>query len=156
MTAHEQVLESMQGMAEKFSKAGVHLHMPPPSNTTLGTRYTDIDFGKMVEAEIKFDIKFCNPLLVFQGGFLCAAFDEVYGPLTYMASDRPVATVEMSTSFMRPFTEKDGYLTVRAELVAKTQSMLYLKAEAKNREGKLMASSTSHSLILSDQNLKLK
>ena len=156
MTTHEQVLESMRGMAEKFSQVGVNLHMPPPSNTTLGTRYTEIEFGKMLTAEIKFDTRFCNPMLVFQGGFLCAAFDEVFGPLTYMASDRPVATVEMSTTFLRPFTEKDASITVRGELVAKTRSMLYLKAEAKNKDGKLMACSTNHSLILNDQNLKPK
>ena len=95
MNAHEQVLKSMHEIAEKFSRVGVKLQMPPASNATLGTRYTDIDVGKMLAAEVKFDPKFSNPMHVVQGGFLCAIFDEVYGPLTYMATGRPVVTIEM-------------------------------------------------------------
>jgi len=69
-------------MAERFSQVGVKLQMPPASNCTLGTRYTDIDLGKMLAAEFKFDPKFSNPMTVLQGGFLCAIFDDVYGPLS--------------------------------------------------------------------------
>ena len=145
----------MAEMAEKFARLGVKLQMPPPSNLTLGTRYTDIEPGKMLTAEFKFDPKFGNPMQVFQGGFLCAAFDDVYGPLTYMACERPVVTIEMSTTYLRPFREKDEYITVRAEVVARSKSLLVLKAEAKNKNGKLIATSTSHSLITTDQQLSL-
>jgi len=155
MNVHEQVMKSMAEMAEKFARLGVKLQMPPPSNLTLGTRYTDIDLGKMLTAEFKFDPKFGNPMQVFQGGFLCAAFDDVYGPLTYMACERPVVTIEMSTTYLRPFREKDEYITVRAEVVARSKSLLVLKAEAKNKNGKLIATSTSHSLITTDQQLSL-
>jgi uncharacterized protein (TIGR00369 family) len=148
-------MKSMAEMAEKFARLGVKLQMPPPSNLTLGTRYTDIDLGKMLTAEFKFDPKFGNPMQVFQGGFLCAAFDDVYGPLTYMACERPVVTIEMSTTYLRPFREKDEYITVRAEVVARSKSLLVLKAEAKNKNGKLIATSTSHSLITTDQQLSL-
>jgi uncharacterized protein (TIGR00369 family) len=151
MTIHEQVMQSMLEMAAKYSKLGINLLMPPPSNAMLGTQYTAIDFGKMIEAEIKFDLKFANPISAFQGGFLCAALDEVYGPLTYMASGQPVATIEMSTTFIRPFTAKDETVIVRAELVAKSKSLLILKAEAKSKAGKLIATSTSHSLILNKE-----
>lgn len=82
MTAHEQVMKSMRDIAETFSKVGAKLQKPPLSNQILGTHYNDIDFGKMLAAEIKFDSKFSNPMHMLQGGFLCAAFDEVCGPLT--------------------------------------------------------------------------
>src|SRR6267143_4528644 len=156
MNVHEQVLKSMHEMAQKFAKAGITLQMPPASNLTLGTRYTEIDTGKMLAAEVRFDPKFTNPMHVFQGGFLCAIFDEVYGPLSYMASERPVVTIEMSTTFLRPFTERDEFVVVRAEVVAKSRSLLVLKAEARNKKGKLIATSTSHSLIATDENLKRK
>lgn len=155
INVHEQVMKSMQEMAEQFVQAGVNLLLPPPSNTTLDTKYTSLDFGKSISAEIKFDEKFCNPLGIFQGGFLCAIFDEAYGPLTYMASGRPVVTIEMSTTFLRPFTKKDEVISVHAELVAKTKTLLVLKAEAKTREGKLIATSSSHSLILSNEQLNV-
>lgn len=156
VTVHEQVMKNMQEMAEQFANSGVNLLMPPPSNATLGTTYTAIDFGKSISAEIRFNEKFCNPLGIFQGGFLCAIFDEVYGPLTYMASGRPVVTVEMSTTFLRPFTKKDEVISVRAELVAKTKTLLVLKAEAQTRDGKLVATSSNHSLILSNDQLKAR
>lgn len=154
MTVHEQVMKGMREMAEKFSHVGVMLDMPPPTNKILGTIYTEMDFGKMLAAEIKFDPKFSNPMHVFQGGFLCAAFDEVYGPLTYMASGRPVVTIEMSATFIRPFTEKDESITAKAEIVAQTKTLIVLKGEAKNKEGKLIAISTSHSLIITDAQLE--
>jgi acyl-coenzyme A thioesterase PaaI-like protein len=87
----------------------------------------------MLAAEVRFDSKFSNPMGVLQGGFLCAMFDEVYGPLTYMATGRPVVTIEMSTSFLRPFTERDEFVFVRAEVLARSRSLIVLKAEARNR-----------------------
>lgn len=156
MNAHEQVLKSMRDLAKKFSKVGIKLQMPPASNATLGTHYTDIDLGKMLAAEVKFDPKFTNPMQVYQGGFLCAIFDEVYGPLTYMAAERPVVTIEMSTTFLRPFTERDEFVIVRAEVVAQSRTLLVLKAEARNKKGKLIATSTAHAVIATDQALNRK
>ena len=156
MNVHDQVISSMREMAAKFAQAGVQLQLPPASNSTMGTRYTEIDVGKMLAAEFRFDPKFGNPMEVVQGGLLCAMFDEVYGPLSYMAAGRPVVTIEMSTTFLRPFTEKDESIVVRAEVVAQSRTLLVLKAEAKNNKGKLIATSTSHSLITSDQQLKMR
>ena len=156
MNVHDQVISSMREMAAKFPLAGLHLQLPPASNSTMGTRYTEMDLGKMLAAEFRFDPKFANPMQAVQGGLLCAMFDEVYGPLSYMAAGRPVVTIDMSTTFLRPFTEKDEFVVVRAEVVAQSRTLLVLKAEARNNKGKLIATSTSHSLITSDQQLKLR
>ena len=156
MSVHEQVMQSMQGMAEQFAASGIQLDLPPPSNKTMGTEYTEIDFGKSLAARFVFDPRFTNPLKMFQGGFLCAAFDEVFGPLTYMAAGQPVVTLEMSVSFVRPFTAKDESITIRAEVVSKTKSVLLLKAEARTKEGKLVATSGNHSMLISESNLKGK
>lgn len=147
MNVHEQVLQSMKDMAAKYSAAGVQLLMPPPSVETLGTIYTEIDFGKMLAAETKFDIKFANPMQVYQGGFLSAAFDDVCGPLTYMATGKPVVTIELSTTFVRPFTAKDEAIAIKAVVVSRSKNLLVLRAEAFSRSGKLIATFSSHSLI---------
>jgi uncharacterized protein (TIGR00369 family) len=147
MNVNDQVRASMREMAEKFRAAGVELALPPPSSDTLGTRYTAIDPGKMLEAEFAWNARFTNPLKIFQGGFLCAAFDEVFGPLTYMAAGKPALTIEMSTSFLRPFTEAVGTVRIRAEVVSQTKALLVLKAEARTPEGKLLATAGSHSMI---------
>ncbi len=153
MTVHDQVMNGMREMAALFSSVNISLEMPPQSNLTLGTTYVDIDFGKMLTARFKFDSRFMNPIGTFHGGFLSAAFDDTFGPLSYMAASRPVVTLELSTTFIRPFTAKDEYIDIRAELVSKSKSLLVMRAEAKTKEGKLIATSTTHSLILSDEQL---
>ncbi|RYZ78953.1 MAG: PaaI family thioesterase [Proteobacteria bacterium] len=155
MSAHDLVLKSMNEMAAKFSQAGHSLQMPPHSNSALGTQYIDLTMGTMLEARIPYDLRYTNPLLGYQGGFLCAALDDVYGPLTYMSAERPVVTIEMSTSFIRPFHAKDEFVTIKAEVVTKTKALIFLKAEVRSREGKLIATSTNHSMIIQEQNAGL-
>jgi len=154
MKAQELVQKHMEEMKRKFQESGIVLDLPPSSNLTLQTRYTDVDPGKMIMAEIPFDTKFANPIHVFQGGFLCAAFDEAFGPLSYMAAQRPVVAIEISTSFIRPFSPKDEFISIRAEVVSQTKSLMIMKAEAKSKAGKLIAISSNHALILSDEQMK--
>ncbi len=154
MNIDEQVKQNMQEMVEAFAKAGVELTLPPLSSITMGTRYKEIDIRKSLTIQIPFNEKYTNPLKMFQGGFISAAFDEAFGPLTYMAAQRPVVTLEMSTSFVRPFTAKDAYIEIKAEVVSQTKTILLLKAEAKSKSGKLIATASNHSLIVSDNNLK--
>ena len=154
MSSQSDVLKSMKEMESQFSHAGLKLQMPPHSNKTLGTEYIDMDFGKSLTAKIPFQEKFTNPMHMYQGGFLCAAFDDAYGPLTYMAAGQPVVTIEMSTSFIRPFTVKDEFIVIKAEVVSKTKTLIVLKAEAHSKAGKLIASSTNHSFVVSEQQMK--
>jgi uncharacterized protein (TIGR00369 family) len=153
MDVHEAVLQHMEQLREKFAAQGISLRLPPPSVEVLGTRYVEMDYRKMLAAEFRFDERFSNPIGSFQGGFLCAAFDEVYGPLTYIAAQRPVITIEMSTTFLRPFTERTGVMIINAEVVSRGKTLLVLKAEARSGEGKLIATSTNHSLIVADESL---
>jgi acyl-coenzyme A thioesterase PaaI-like protein len=153
MSVHDDVMKDMHDMARKFAEAGINLEMSPPSNSILNTHYTEVDFGKMLAAEFHFDPRFKNPIGTFQGGFLGGAFDEVFGPLTYMAAKRPAMTIEISTTFIRPFSEKTSPMTIRAEVVSRSQSLLILRAEARSPEGKLIATATSNAMITSDRHL---
>jgi uncharacterized protein (TIGR00369 family) len=139
MTPHDQMLALMNEMKRTLEQSGVQLRLPPRSHESMGVRFTHIDLGKMLTAEIPFHEEFSNPTGVMQGGFLCAAFDEVFGPLAYMAAGRPAATIEMSTSFLRPFQPKHKVLTVRAEVVSVSKSLLVLQAQATRPDGKLIA-----------------
>lgn len=154
MTAHEQVMKSMLEMKETFAAIGIALELPPPSNKTLGTVYTEIDFGKKLAAEIKHDHAFTNPLGMYQGGFLCAGLDDVYGPLSYMAAKKPVVTLDMNTSFVRPFVPKDVVAVFSAEVVSISKSVLFMRAEVRTQSGKLIATSTNTSMILSEEQQK--
>lgn len=154
MTAHEQVMKSMLEMKENFAALGITLELPPPSNKTLGTVYTEIDFGKKLAAEIKHDHAFTNPLGMYQGGFLCAGLDDVYGPLSYMAAKKPVVTLDMNTSFVRPFGPKDVLAVFSAEVVSISKSVMLMRAEVRTQTGKLIATSTNTSMILSEEQHK--
>lgn len=154
MKIHEQLMQQMQAMAQRFDELQIPLRLPPPSIQTLGTEYIAMTEGEMLTARVPFADKFTNPLGMFQGGFLCAAIDDVFGPLSYMIAQRPAVTLEMSTSYIRPFTKEDEYVEIIGELVSKTHSLLILKAEIRNKNGKLLAVSRMHSLILNDDKLE--
>jgi len=153
MTPHEEVMNSMREMAEKFAAYGVALEMPPQSNKSLGTLYVDIDFGKKLSAQIKHDPKFTNPMGVYQGGFLCAGLDDVYGPLSYMAALKPVVTLNMNTSFVRPFSANDQTAIFSAEVISISKSIILMRAEVRTQSQKLIATSTNTSMILSEAQL---
>jgi acyl-coenzyme A thioesterase PaaI-like protein len=80
---------------------------------------------------------------------LCAAFDEVFGPLSYMAARGPAVTIEMNTSFIRPIQGKHKVIIVRAEVLSKSRSLLLLEAKATQSDGKLIAISKVNCVILS-------
>ena len=154
MIVHEQIMKSMLEMKEKFSASGISLEMPPPSNKALGTIYTEVDFGKKLAAHIKYNFNFTNPMGMYQGGFLCAGLDDVYGPLSYMAALKPVVTLDMSTSFVRPFSAKDELAIFSAEVVSISKTVLLMRAEVRTQTGKLIATSTNTSMILSEDQHK--
>jgi acyl-coenzyme A thioesterase PaaI-like protein len=139
MTPHEQVLACMREMSVMVDRSGARLRLPPPSSKSMGTRYVGILSGKMLTAKISFNESFSNPTGVMQGGFLCAAFDEVFGPLSYMTAGRPVVTIEMSTSCLRPFHPLHKVLTVRADVVFLSRAILLMEAKATRPDGKLIA-----------------
>ena len=42
-----------------------------------------------------------NPVGVMQGGFIAAAFDNTFGPLSYLVAKRPMTTIDMSIQYIR-------------------------------------------------------
>ena len=148
MSVNEEFYKLMLEMAEQAKVSGLELDMPPNSIKTHKTVYTYFEPGKILCAEFSFDERFTNPLKVYQGGFLCAAFDDVFGPLTYMAAKKPAVTLQMNTTFIRPFIAKDKKMIIKAELISQTKSLLVMLAEAKTLEGKLIAIANNQSFIL--------
>lgn len=150
MSVNDDLYKLMLEMGEQFKKMGLELEMPPNSIKTHGAVYTYFEPGTVLCAEFSFDERFTNPMKMYQGGFLCAALDDVFGPLTYMAAKKPVVTVQMNTTFIRPFTAKDKKIVIKAEVVSQTKSLLVLQAEVKTMDGKLIAISNNQSFILAN------
>jgi len=88
-----------------------------------------------------------NPLHTMQGGFLVAAFDNVFGPLSYLAARVPCATLSLTTHFMRP-VELGDHLIVRANVIARGVQVLQMTGEAFNSKNKLVATASVTAIVI--------
>ncbi|MBM4162033.1 MAG: PaaI family thioesterase [Ignavibacteria bacterium] len=88
-----------------------------------------------------------NPLRKMQGGILSAAFDNTFGPLSYLAARCPCATLDLHTQFIRPVDAGDT-ITVTARVLSQGPDTLFLSAEAVNRRKKLVATCCANMIIL--------
>lgn len=92
--------------------------------------------------------KFLNLAGSMQGGFIVAAFDNTFGQLCYLVTDKvPIATIDISTTFHRPIL-KDDTLKIIARVQSQGNTTISLIGEAFNREGKLIASAMTNYMIL--------
>jgi len=90
-----------------------------------------------------------NPEGKMQGGFLTAAFDNVFGPLSYLAARSPCVTLDIHTQYFRGLTIGET-VTIVAEVIARGQSSVFMKAEAFNSSQKLVAVSSTNLLIVKE------
>lgn len=125
----------------------IELPQPPPCFTSMNARL--ISHKDDVELTIAFPVleTQLNPAGSMQGGVMCAAFDNVFGPLCYRASKTPASSmVHMNTSYHRPVFQGDE-LTITARVKTKGRRIVHMEAEACNRENKLVASAHCDYLI---------
>ncbi|MFI5361258.1 MAG: PaaI family thioesterase [Elusimicrobiota bacterium] len=127
------------------SQEGVEI--PPPFVGTLGMKVLDFS-SEFLEAEFPVDMKLANPLGAYLGGMTCALVDAACGPLSYLACGRPAVTTEFTMTFLRPVTKRDAALTVRAEVVSRSRTLIVMEASARNPRGKLVARARTTSFIL--------
>jgi acyl-coenzyme A thioesterase PaaI-like protein len=82
-----------------------------------------------------------------QGGFIVAAFDNVFGPLSYAAARCPCVTMNLTAQFIRPIVPGDR-LTITAKVVSRGNQVLYMTAEAFNLKSKLIATGSANAMIV--------
>lgn len=88
-----------------------------------------------------------NPMQMMQGGFLGAAFDNAFGPLSYLAARAPCATMNLSVQFIRPVEFRER-LTVHAKVASRGIQVLHMTAEAFNSKNKLVAAAVAGAAIM--------
>jgi len=87
-----------------------------------------------------------NPVRKMQGGYITAAFDNTFGPLSYVAARSVCSTIDIQTQFIRPVDEGD-FLTITARVVSRGSSTMHLSGEAYNAKGRLVATCTANMII---------
>lgn len=91
---------------------------------------------------------YLNPAGSMQGGYITAAFDNVFGPLSIMVTGKhAVTTLDINSSFHRPiYADDELIITAHAVYVGNTRINLF--AEALNREGQMIATATSNMMVI--------
>lgn len=139
--------------ADLLVQTGVEFQLPPPSQVELALEYLEIEPGKKMVAKLPFQQRFTNPIHTFQGGFLAAGIDDVFGPLSYMTAGRPCTTLSLNTTFLKAFTAKMSHVLIEVIVLQKTKSFIFMRAEVRSPEGDLLAHAESHVAILRDEQL---
>ncbi|WP_052085860.1 PaaI family thioesterase [Clostridium sp. HMP27] len=95
--------------------------------------------------------EYLNPDGRMQGGFITAAFDNTFGALCfYEVKDLALpATIDISTSYQRPIFMGDE-LIITVDIKSMGNTIVHMTGDARNREGKLVATSTTNIMLLKD------
>jgi uncharacterized protein (TIGR00369 family) len=120
---------------------------PPNCFTAMQAKFVEYDSRRTLAVTFPVLEESLNPLRTMQGGFIVAAFDNVFGPLSYLAARYPCITLNLNTQFIRPIAPGDQ-LTVRATVVSRNAQVLQMSSEAFNSRNRLVATASATASIV--------
>jgi uncharacterized protein (TIGR00369 family) len=123
-----------------------------PPNCFIAMKAEVVHYESRTALTVKFPVleESLNPLRSMQGGFIVAAFDNVFGPLSYAAARCPCVTMNVTAQFIRPILSGD-WLTITAKVVSRGNQILYMTAEAFNGKNKLIATGSANAMMLKSE-----
>jgi acyl-coenzyme A thioesterase PaaI-like protein len=154
MSVHEKWLKTLAHTKGVLNDQGIDIQLPPPSQLELQIEYLEVIPGQKIKGKVPFQKRFTNPIKTYQGGFLSAAMDDHFGPLSYITAERPCTTLSLNTTFLKAFTESMGHCYVEAEVLQKTKSFIFMRATVTSPTGEILAHGESHVSILRDDQLQ--
>ena len=136
------------GDPEKRTQLDQLLGEQPACFQSMQIEILDFNLGKDFTIVMPVRDEYLNPAQTMQGGIICAAFDNAFGPLCLMVSGTPKsAMVDMSTSFHRPLSAGEE-LTICAQVKSKGRRKVHMVADAFDSNRKLVATATATYMIL--------
>ncbi len=138
MSVHQQWLDSLPAFG------GGKLQLPPPSFLELKLEIKEMKPGEKLVSHLPFQERFTNPIGVYQGGYLAAGFDDVFGPLSYMTANGPCLTLSINTTFLKPFTREMGHCVISALVLKDSKNFIFMRGEARSPDGDLLAHAETH------------
>ena len=143
LTTEEEILGPLRERAE-----GPDLRIPPRSFEEMNAEIEHYDSeAQVLRVRIPVAARYENPTGAMQGGFLCAAFDNVLGPLSYLVAP-PSATTQLNVTFLRPVTPEHTHVEIEARFEERAGKQLQLSATAWTPNGKTAATCTATCRIL--------
>jgi len=125
------------------------VQVPPPCDLTLGLVCLNKDEPGVTVWQMTAEERFCNPVGMLQGGFLCAFVDSAMGASSITAArDRKIysANAEIKVSFLRP-VPMGSVLTCTATAISSGSRVNFVEADVHDQDGKLVARATSTYLL---------
>jgi uncharacterized protein (TIGR00369 family) len=91
---------------------------------------------------------YSNPRKAMQGGFISAAFDNTFGALVYLVTQKiEMATIDLCVNYHKPIFENDK-LEVVVYIKSLGKTIINLVGEAYDNEKNLIATATTNMIIL--------
>ena len=126
------------------------MEIPPPVVRELEGEFVSVVPGESIVARWPVLDRHLGPAGTLQGGIMAAMVDNTVGPLAYLTTDQLCVTVGLDLSFVRPVTRRDGHVEVRVEVLDATRRFLFLRADVRNPDGRLIASAQTELTVLED------
>jgi uncharacterized protein (TIGR00369 family) len=143
---HESLAVLEREIQELMRGAGAGSTFPP--NCFLVMKGEFLEYDSRTSLKVAFPVldESLNPLRTMQGGFITAAFDNTFGPLSYLAARCPCITLDLHSQFIRSVSAGDR-LTVIARVVSRSSTTMHLTATAFDANEKLVATSAANMII---------
>lgn len=132
---------------EQMKLAFPAAQVPPNCYQWMKVKVLQYESRSMLSIELPVTEEMLNPMRVMQGGFVTAAFDNAFGPLSYVAARNPCVTLDMHTQYLRPIPVGE-MLTVTVRVMTRGPVSLHLTGEAYNRKGRLVATCSSNMIVM--------
>lgn len=117
--------------------------LPPPSFTSMQGEILDFDEQEgTLSARYPILASQLNPYHTLQGGFLAAAVDNTFGPLSLLVAP-PNVTRRLELTYNRPVMLELGYIIVHARLKTRSDRVLELSADILDPHGNRLARATA-------------
>jgi uncharacterized protein (TIGR00369 family) len=143
LTTEAEILGPMQERAQ-----GTDLHIPPRCFEEMDAEMQSYDpTTQTLHVRIPVAARYENPMGTMQGGFLCAALDNAFGPLSYLVAP-PSVTTQMNVTFLRPVTRQHEYVLVEARAEERAGKQLQLSGTVRTPDGNTAATCTATCRIL--------
>ncbi|MFH0988751.1 MAG: PaaI family thioesterase [bacterium] len=126
------------------------VQIPPNCFTTMQGKFLQYESRTALTTAFPVLNETLNPIQTMQGGFIAAAFDNTFGPLTYLAARALCVTIDLHTQFIRTIEEGDT-LIISAKVISRGPATIVLSAEAQNSKGKLIATASATAMIVKDR-----
>lgn len=137
MSVHDNWLKGLAQMPKD-------LKLPPPSFIELKLEFLEIEPGQKLVARLPYQERFSNPVGTYQGGYLSAGMDDVFGPLSYMTAKGPCMTLTLNVTFLKPFTPEMRECVITAWVLKDSKNFIFMRAEVNSPTGDLLAHAESH------------